>query len=77
MRVYYEDLKSSMESVRGRNLESKKFNQSQLEERQADDLRKLDFLIKQLGDRWENSNALYKNRFILNACYLLRFFISI
>jgi hypothetical protein len=63
IKCYYTELEKSMEKVRIRQLESNS-NLVQLnEQRQLDDLKKLDSLIKQLTERWVNSSNLFKSRF--------------
>jgi chromosome segregation ATPase len=68
IKSYYQELEASMEKVRSRHFESgaKGSNNTTLvhlnEQRQLDDLKKLDSLIKQLTDRWVNSINLFKNR---------------
>ena len=71
MQSYFESLKLSMERVRSKNLESVESSEEnseikkrhkQAEERQSDDLIKLDSLIKQLTERWHSALTLYKTR---------------
>jgi hypothetical protein len=69
MRSYYEQLKSSMERVRNRSsyeqAEQTGLSEEHIrkqEQRQQEDLNKLDILIKQLTDRWNQSYNMYKNR---------------
>ncbi len=69
MKSYYEELKLSMDKVRNQNAEKSKFSllsvnsPSKLsEERQSEDLVKLDQLIKQLTDRWNHSLHFYRSR---------------
>ena len=63
IKAYYKELEVSMERVRNRQYESASSLNHINEERQLDDLKKLDSLIKQLTDRWNNSMTLFKNRF--------------
>ena len=72
MQSYFESLKLSMERVRSKNLETAdqseenseiKQRHKQAEERQSDDLVKLDSLIKQLTERWHSALTLYKTRY--------------
>ncbi len=72
MQSYFESLKLSMERVRSKNLETVdqseenseiKQRHKQAEERQSDDLVKLDSLIKQLTERWHSALTLYKTRY--------------
>lgn len=71
MQSYFEDLRLSMERVRSKNLETSdldpnlneiKRRQKQTDERQSEDLIKLDSLIKQLSERWNAALLLYKSR---------------
>ena len=70
MKSYYDELKLSMDKVRSRNLEQEKYSllsidssrHKKTEERQAEDLVKLDLLIKQLTDRWNHSLHFYRSR---------------
>jgi len=71
MKSYYEELKTSLEHVRNRKLDQDKFSllsveesprQKQTDERQSEDLLKLDLLIKQLTDRWNHSLHFYRTR---------------
>jgi hypothetical protein len=69
MKDFADNLRSSMKSVRSRQLTTTdvntKLDDDQLrrtEERQTEDLKKLDFLIEQLNERWWNSKNQYKNR---------------
>ena len=66
MRSYYEELKFAIEKVRLRSSDETSTEESrslkELEERQIDDLKKLDALIKQLTDRWNSSFHLFKAR---------------
>lgn len=70
MKSYYEELKHSMDKVRSRNIDQEKFSllsvngsRSKLtEDRQSEDLLKLDLLIKQLTDRWNHSLHFYRSR---------------
>ena len=71
MKSYYEELKTSLEHVRSRKLDQDKFSllsveesprQKQTDERQSEDLLKLDLLIKQLTDRWNHSLHFYRTR---------------
>ena len=75
MKSYYDELKTSMDKVRSRNSEAEKFsllsvsnkisNHKDIEERQSEDLMKLDLLIKQLTDRWNNSLHFYRTRYLI------------
>ena len=83
MQSYFESLKLSMERVRNKNLET---NNDQLldmnsdirkrhklaEERQSDDILKLESLIKQLTERWHAALNLYKTRFIILTKILIK-----
>lgn len=71
MKSYYEELKTSLEKVRTRNFDQDKFSlssaedsprQKRTDERQSEDLLKLDLLIKQLTDRWNHSLHFYRTR---------------
>lgn len=71
MQSYFEDLRLSMERVRSKNLETSdldpnlneiKRRQKQTDERQSEDLIKLDSVIKQLSERWNAALLLYKSR---------------
>ena len=71
MKSYYEELKTSLEHVRNRKLDQDKFSllsveesprQKKTDERQSEDLLKLDLLIKQLTDRWNHSLHFYRTR---------------
>ena len=76
MKSYYDELKLSMEKVRCRNAESDKYSllsmgasqrQKHTEERQSEDLAKLDLLIRQLSERWNNSLHFYRTRYLMNT----------
>lgn len=62
MQSYYEELRKSMERVRAKNLEDDPSRQQQRDERQAEDLLKLESLIKQLSERWNSALLMYKAR---------------
>ncbi len=72
MKSYYEELRLSMDKVRNPNADQNKFSLLAVngptkvsEERQSEDLIKLDLLIKQLTDRWNHSLHFYRSRYEL------------
>ena len=76
MKSYYDELKTSMDKVRTQNSENEKFSllsvnspRSKHNERQSEDLIKLDLLIKQLTDRWNHSLHFYRSRYICLAYF--------
>ncbi len=62
IKSYYNELEKSMEKVRNRQFENNSNLVHLNEQRQLDDLKKLDSLIKQLTDRWLNAHNLFKAR---------------
>lgn len=63
MQTSYEDLRAAMDKVRARNLDADDpMRQHQRDERQSEDLLKLESLIKQLSERWNSALLLYKAR---------------
>lgn len=57
----YDELKSSIEKVKSRQLSDPVTGQP-IEDHQLEDLHKLEVLIKQLAERWNNSMHIFKAR---------------